>query len=67
MWVIQIGYYKIYGDGGHSAVLRTLPLKSLNRWICGSAFGYAQICPYGQISHISRTLYIILFKEKVFR
>ena len=39
MWVIQIDYYKIYGDGGHSAVLRTLPLSgSLNRRICGSLY-----------------------------
>jgi len=36
---------KIYGDDGHSAVFRTLPLSgSLNRWICGFAFGYTQIC-----------------------
>ena len=40
-----------------SAVLRTLPLSgSLNRRICGSAFGYAQI-PQSGTSHIPRTLY----------
>jgi len=34
-----------FGGLGHSAVLRPLPLTgSLNRWICGFAFGYAQIC-----------------------
>ena len=39
-----------------SAVLRTLPLSwSLNRWICGS-LTLAQICPYGQTSHIPGTL-----------
>ena len=44
---------EIYGDGGHSAVLRTLPLtRSLNRWICGSAFGYAQIPTIDGTSHI---------------
>ena len=30
-------------DGGYSAVFRTLPFGSLNRKICGFAFGYAQI------------------------
>ncbi len=50
---------KIYGDGGHSTVLRTLPLtRSLNRRICGFAFGYAQISQ-SETSHIPRTLYDI--------
>ncbi len=43
-------------DNKHSAVLRTLPSKSLNRRICGSAFSYAQISPYGETSHISGKL-----------
>ena len=42
---------------GHSVVLRTSPLSgSLNRRICGFAFGYAQVSPYGETSHIPRTL-----------
>ena len=46
---------------GHSAVLRTLPLSgSLNRRICGS-LTLAQISPYGETSHIPRTLYAIGF------
>ena len=27
---------EVYSDSGHSALLRTLPFGSLNRWICGS-------------------------------
>jgi hypothetical protein len=30
-----------------------------NRRLCGVAFGYAQISPYGETSHIPRTLYAI--------
>jgi len=45
---------------GHSAVLRTLPHRvgSLNRRICGFAFGYAQIYSAiaPQTSHIPGTL-----------
>jgi hypothetical protein len=47
----------------NSAVLRTLPLSgSLNRWIC-SSLTLAQICPYGQTSHIPRTLSEIRHKR----
>ena len=42
-------------DNKHSAVLRTLPSRSLNRRICGSAFSYAQISQ-GETSHISGKL-----------
>ncbi len=52
--------YSIYGDGGNSAVIHTFPLSgSLNRQICGFAFGYTQICSaYApQNSHIPGTLY----------
>ena len=48
---------KLKGDGGHSAVLHTLPLAgSLNTWICGVAFGYAQISPCSETSHILKML-----------
>jgi len=43
----------------NSAVLRTLPQTgSLNRRICGSAFGYAQTCSTNapQTSHIHKML-----------
>ena len=39
-----------------SLSLVTVLPHSLNRWICGFAFGYAQISPYGETSHIPRTL-----------
>ena len=48
---------KIYGDGGHSAVIRTFPFGSLNRRICGS-LSLAQISQ-SETSHILRTLGII--------
>lgn len=53
---------KNVGDGGHSAATSlpclSLRLRSLNRRICGSAFGYAQICSANapQTSHIPGTL-----------
>jgi hypothetical protein len=45
----------------HRPTLRSLTLTSgltptPNSRICGFAFGYAQICPYGQTSHIPGTL-----------
>lgn len=44
------------GGVGHSSeafgFLAFATLRSANRWICGFAFGYAQICPNGQTSHI---------------
>jgi len=44
-----------------SRTLRSLMLASVlthsdNRRICGFAFGYAQISPYGETSHIPKTL-----------
>ena len=59
-----------FGGLGHSAVLRTLPLTgSLNRWICGFAFGYAQICSAiaPQTSRIPKTLGDMLYKIKEVR
>ena len=57
----EIKMNKIFGDGGHSAGLRTLPLSgSLNRRICGS-LSLTQISPCGETSHIPRTLYAIGF------
>jgi len=48
---------KSLGGLGHYAVAsQPCPYRgSLNRWICGSAFGYAQI-PQGGTSHIPETL-----------
>ena len=48
---------KLKGDGGHSALLRTLPFRSLNRRICGT-LTLIQICfAYTpQTLHITRTL-----------
>ena len=43
-----------YGDGGHSALLCTLPFGSLNRRICGSLL-LTQISQ-GETSLIPRTL-----------
>jgi len=44
---------------GHSALLRTLAVGSLNRRICAFASGYAQISRYGKASHIPEMLYVI--------
>ena len=39
-----------------SRAVTGLPFGSANRWICGFAFSYAQISPYGETSHIPITL-----------
>ena len=63
--MINFHYFKVIyslliGNGGHSAVLRTLPLSgSLNRWICGS-LTLAQISQ-GETSHIPGTLDEMLY------
>ena len=53
----EVIYSLLIGNGGHSAVLRTLPLSgSLNRWICGFAFGFRPNHRYARTSHIRQTL-----------
>jgi len=46
---------EIHGDGGNSTVPRTLPLSGQLK-ICAFAFGFAQMRPYRQTSHIRNTL-----------
>jgi len=48
---------------GHSALLRTLPFRSLNR---SGSLTLAQISPYGETSHIPETLYAIGFEGENF-
>ena len=56
----EVIYSLLIGNGGHSAVLRTLPLSgSLNRRICGS-LTLAQISQ-GETSHIPGTLGEMLY------
>jgi len=56
MSVLRIIKSKNYGNGGHSAALRSLPFGSLNKRIC-SSLTLAQIC-LRQASHIPGTLYL---------
>ena len=56
----EVIYSLLIGNGGHSAVLRTLPLSgSLNTRICGS-LTLAQISQ-GETSHIPGTLGEMLY------
>ena len=48
----------------HSLTLASVLTHSDNRRICGFAFGYTQISPYGETSHIPRPLFAMLQEDK---